>query len=59
MKKQEIINTLETNINTIFGSLMLKENIKHGDITPQQAINLDNNINEIANIIIEVIKQNK
>lgn len=59
MNKQEIINKIENYVNELCGEIMEIEGVMSGDIDPSDAIQLEINYEEIANIILKVVEENK
>lgn len=59
MDKEIIKQQLDTAINDILSKIMTEEGIKSGDIYPEQSFKLDRYLDEVANVMIQVLEQNK
>ena len=55
--KKEVANKITKEIDRISVDMMKYK--EHGDIDPLQVVKLDNHINGIAELLIEVMDQNK
>lgn len=57
--KDYIIKKLDAFTNELCGEIMVKENVTHGDTYPEQAFALEMLYEDIANIVLEIVEQNK
>lgn len=57
--KKYIVEKLNEVANEICGEIMDKEGVTSGDIFPHQEFTLQANYESIAEIILEVVEQNK
>lgn len=59
MNRYELREVLEKTVNSVFKHYMDSNDIKTGDITPLQALDLDNKLDTLADLIFEVCEQNR
>lgn len=57
--KKYIVEELDNFTNEITKKIMDKENVTSGDVTIEQVFELEKHYEEIANILLEIINQNK
>lgn len=57
--KSYIIDKLEEFANNLCGEIMEKENITHGDIDPEQVFHLAMIYENVADLLLEIVEQNK
>ena len=59
MTKDELRKVLETTIDDVFKQYMDSNDIKTGDISPHQSLDLDSKLDGLCDLIYEVCEQNR
>ena len=59
MDKGMIKEQLDQAVNDILGKIMTEQGIKAGDIYPEQSFKLSRYLDEVEEIMIQVLEQNK
>ena len=58
IRKEEIQGLINSTLEDLLNELYKKYDVTHGDIQPLQSLRWDNNVNDMAELFKELIKQN-
>lgn len=59
MTKEELRKVLEEDIDNVFKKYMDSNDIKTGDISPLQSLDLDTKLDDLCDLIFKVCEQNR
>ena len=58
VSNKEIQDLINSTLENLLNELYKKYDVTHGDIQPLQSLRWDNNVNDMAELFKELIKQN-
>ena len=57
--KYYMLGEMKEFINKMLGEVMDKEGVTHGDVYPEQEFELEDHLEDIVDILLDIVEQNK